>query len=156
MKDLQNRVKKLLCQEDLSKDEKVQLLDDLYWADWAELNKDYKEQIDQVFSYIGRDDLSKEEIAKVLSLYNNLEGIYVTEFANVIKDYYIKDRVKFLKSLHLNPEEAINLVYIFKVYDIFEDGMEEFESVKDLGKLNQDELETAQSFFSKFRAICDT
>lgn len=156
MKDLQNRVKKLLCKENLSKDEKVQLLDDLYWADWAELNKDYKEQIDEVFSYIRRDDLSKEEIAKVLSLYNNLEGIYVTEFADIIKDYYINDKIKFLRSLHLNPEEAINLVYIFKVYDIFEDGMEEFEAIKNLGILDQDELETAHSFFSKFRAICDT
>lgn len=156
MKELQERVKMLLSKDKLSKNEMIQLLDDLYWADWSEFNEIYSNKIEELFKYLESGNLSKEEIAKVLSLYNNLEGIYTIEFANIIKEIYVKDRIKFLKSLNLNKEEAINLVYIFKVYEVFEDGDDEFNEIKKLGKLNSEELGAANTFYSMFRAICDT
>lgn len=156
MKGLQARVKKLLSKDKLSKYEKIQLLDDLYWADWSELDRDYSKRIDGIFDYLKSDKLSNEEIAKLLSLYNNLQGVHVTEFANIIKDIYQEDRIRFLKSLNLNKDEAINLVYIFKAYEVFEDGDEEFEEIENLNALDAEELDTARSFYSMFRAICDT
>ena len=156
MDEVQDRVKILLSKKDLSLDEKVQLLDDLYWADWEELDRDYSEQIDALLKHLQTLTLDLREIAKLFNLYNNLEAAHVADFAEIIRNIYIKEKVRFFKALNLNKEEAINLVYVFKLEKVFEDGDKEFNKIVSLNKLNEEELETANTFFNMYRTICNT
>ena len=156
MEEIQKQTEELLAKDSLSLDERVKLFDCLYWADWDELDKDYSKKIDSIFSYIKTGNPKEEEIAKILALYNNLDGAHIEEFAKLIAGLYEKDRIKFLRSLNLNKEEAINLVYVFKIIEVFEDGDEEFQEISSLDKLNEEELDTAKGFFNMYKTICNT
>lgn len=133
--------------------DRLKFLEELYWANWEEIGSD---NLEKIFGYLTSRSLEVEEMAKVLSLYNNVAGAYTDKFANIIGNYYREDKIKFFKALNLNKDEAIYLVYIFKMLKIFEDGDKEYEEVKDLNKLTDEELDTANMFFTMYRTICHT
>lgn len=133
--------------------DRLKFLEELYWANWEEVGSD---NLEKIFGYLTSRNLEVEEMAKVLSLYNNVAGAYTDKFANIIGNYYREDKIKFFKALNLNKDEAIYLVYIFKMLKIFEDGDKEYEEVKNLNKLTDEELDTANMFFTMYRTICHT
>lgn len=133
--------------------DRLKFLEELYWANWEEVGSD---NLEKIFGYLTSRSLEVEEMAKVLSLYNNVAGAYTDKFANIIGNYYREDKIKFFKALNLNKDEAIYLVYIFKMLKIFEDGDKEYEEVKNLNKLTDEELDTANMFFTMYRTICHT
>ncbi|NLY66712.1 MAG: hypothetical protein GX069_04060 [Tissierellia bacterium] len=133
--------------------DRLKFLEELYWANWEEIGSD---NLEKIFGYLTSRSLEVEEMAKVLSLYNNVAGAYTDKFANIIGNYYREDKIKFFKALNLNKDEAIYLVYIFKMLKIFEDGDKEYEEVKNLNKLTDEELDTANMFFTMYRTICHT
>lgn len=136
-----------------SLEDRIQLLEELYWANWEELGSD---DIDKIFEYLSSNDLEVREISKALSLYNNVAGMHTEKFAHIIATYYINDRIKFFKALNLNRDEAIHLVYIFKMLKIFEDWDKEYTEIKSTNELTDEELDTANTFFSMFKTICNT
>lgn len=146
----------LLNIDNPSLEDRLKLLEELYWASWGELDEKYPDRVDKIFQYLKSNDLRIQEIAKILSLYNNIEGAHTDEFSQIIADYYIKDIVKFIKALNLNKEEAINLVYIFRNLKVFEDEEKEYEEVSSIEVLTEEELETARTFYSMFKTICNT
>ena len=148
-------VKALLEKEQLDKEEKIYLFDELYWTNWQELDKS-PSLVEKAFDYMRDDNLSIEEISKILPLYNNPEGAHADEFSEITIDLYKKDRIKFLRALALNPDEAINLVYIFRLLKPFEDGDEELDSVREEGGLTPEEDEIAVTFFAMYKTICNT
>lgn len=133
--------------------DRLKFLEELYWANWEEIGSD---NLEKIFGYLTSRSLEVEEMAKVLSLYNNVAGAYTDKFANIIGNYYREDKIKFFKALNLNKDEAIYLVYIFKMLKIFEDGDKEYEEVKNLNKLTDEKLDTANMFFTMYRTICHT
>ena len=76
--------------------------------------------------------------------------------AEIIADLYKEDRIDFIKALNLSIDGAPHLVYIFRVRGIFEDEDEEFNEVKSFGRLNEVELEAANTFYSMYKNICNT
>lgn len=150
------KIIKLLNISNPSLDERLDLLDELYWADWSVLDEEYPEEVDKIFQYLTSYELGIEEISKLLSLYNNIEGAHTDKFSRIIADYYLKDRLKFFKALNLNKDEAINLVYIFRMLGIFEEEEIEFEEVKSSGELSEEELGTARTFYTMYKTICHT
>ena len=150
---MDNNILGILNRANSSLEERLTLLEELYWANWEEIGG---EDLEKIFKYLSSKDLEIEEMAKALSLYNNVAGAYTHEFARIIANYYIKDKIKFFKALNLNRDEAINLVYIFKMLKIFEDGDREYEEIKVSNKLTAEELNTASMFFNMFRTICHT
>lgn len=155
-KSLEEAIKKYINKEDLGLEDKVELLDDLYWADWQAIKDNSNIDIDKLFNHLRSEDLTIEEISKVLRLYNNLDGAYTFEFAEIIANLYKKDEVKFFQGLNLNPDEAINLVYVFRMVDVFDDGKIEFQRIKEMKKLTEEEIETATTFFNMYETICNT
>lgn len=150
------KIIKLLNISNPSLDERLDLLDELYWADWSVLDEEYPEEVDKIFQYLTSYELGIEEISKLLPLYNNIEGAHTDKFSRIIADYYLKDRLKFFKALNLNKDEAINLVYIFRMLGIFEEEEIEFEEVKSSGELSEEELGTARTFYTMYKTICHT
>lgn len=147
---------KLLNTDNPPLENRLKLLEELYWANWAELDVNFPEDVDKIFNYLRSNDLGIQEMAKVLPLYNNIEGAYTKKFAQIIADYYIEDKMKFIKALNLNKEEAINLVYIFRNLKVFEDEKKEYSEIESKEVLTEEELETARTLFSMYKNICNT
>ena len=59
----------------LSEKESLELIDELYWADWDILGKN-QENINNIFRYLNK-DFSNKELSQILKLYNNPHGVYV-------------------------------------------------------------------------------
>lgn len=147
---------KLLNRDNPPLENRLKLLEELYWANWAELDANFPGDVDKIFNYLRSNDLGIQEMAKVLPLYNNIEGAYTKKFAQIIADYYSQDKMKFIKALNLNKEEAINLVYIFRNLKVFEDEKKEYSEIESKEVLTEEELETARTFFSMYKNICNT
>lgn len=141
---------------DLSKDESLDLIDDLYWADWDVLDNEYPETLDKIFKHLNRKDLSDAELSQILKLYNNPHGAYIDKFAKIILNIYSRDKKVFLKALNLESEEAINLVYVFRMNDIKLDEDIELLEIIDSKELSEGEVETAMKFLKMYENICNT
>ena len=130
--------------------------EELYWADWDELEKT-DGKIEEIFNYLNEfESFELEELSQVLKLYNNPSGAHTIEFAKVTSDIYNKDKVKFIKALHLVQDEIPNLVYAFRLEDVFADGDLEFNEIVELNKLDPEEVETAKFFFKMYKTICSS
>lgn len=146
----------LIKKDVLTMKESLELIDNLYWADWNFLDREYPNDISKIFSYINNHNHSNEEISQILKLYNNPDGAYVDEFANIIASLYKKDKTKFIQSLNLEKEEAINLVYIFRTHEIKLDEDEQLHDIIKSEKLSEEEKGTAESFIKMYENICNT
>lgn len=131
-------------------------IEELYWTDWDELAKETKE-IDQIFSYI-KDFPARsiKELAHILKLYSNPSGRFTIEFAKIIGEMYKYDKIKFIKALNLVKDEAINLVYLFRMQSLFEDEDREKDDILNSNKLSEEEIDTTNSFFKMYKTICAT
>lgn len=131
-------------------------LEELYWGDWDELAK--KEgQIEEVFKYLNRfEEFELEELGQVLKLYNNPSGAHTIEFAKMTGDIYNNDKVRFIKALHLVQDEIPNLVYAFRLENVFEDEDAELNEIVSLNELSPEEVETAKFFFKMYKRICSS
>lgn len=131
-------------------------LEELYWGDWDELSK-IDGEIEKVFNYHNRFELFElGELSQALKLYNNPSGAHTIEFAKLTGDIYNNDKIKFIKALHLVPDEIPNLVYAFRLEDVFEDGEIELEEILSLNKLSTEEVEVAKFFFKMYKRICSS
>ena len=129
-------------------------LEELYWGDWDELAKE-EGQIEEIFNYLNRfKELELKELSQVLKLYNNPSGAHTIEFAKLTADIYNSNKVRFIKALHLVQDEIPNLVYAFRLENVFENEDEEFDEIVSLNKLSQEEVETANFFFKMYKRIC--
>lgn len=151
-----HKIVKLINMENPSLEDRLQLLDDLYWTNWKELDVNYPEEVEKIFKYLKSGELGIKEMSMVLPLYNNIEGAHTGDFAVIIANFYRNDRIKFIKALNLNIDQAPHLVYIFRAMGIFEDGDQEFDEVKSINRLNEEELETAFTFYRMYKSICNT
>lgn len=150
------KIVKLINMENPSLKDRLRLWEDLYWANWTELDDNYPEEVEKVFKYLKSNELGTEEMSMVFPLYSNIEGAHTGDFAVIIASYYRDDRIKFIKALNLNIDQAPHLVYIFRAMGIFEDGNKEFDEVKSTNRLNEAELETAFTFYRMYKTICNT
>jgi len=131
-------------------------MEDLYWADWDEIGENPNE-LKTIFHYIkNSSEFSLEELSIVLKLYNNPHGAYTIEFAKIVSEIYIKDKIKFIKALNLEKDEIQNLVYAFRMEKVFEDEDIELSEIISLNKLSQDEIDTANFFFEMYKTICSS
>lgn len=128
-------------------------LEELYWEDWDELDKN--QEIDRIFDFL-RDFQAREidELAGILRLYNNPSGAYTVEFANIIADIYRYSKLKFIKALNLVKDETINLVYIVRNLKVFTDEDEELKEILQIEDLTEEEKDTAINFFQMYKNIC--
>lgn len=130
--------------------------EELYWGDWDELAK-IKGKVEEIFNYLNKfEDFQLDELAQVLKLYNNPSGAHTIEFAKLTGDIYNRDKARFIKALHLVPDEIPNLVYAFRLEEVFEDEDEEFDEIISLNKLSPGEVETANFFFKMYKTICSS
>ena len=148
-------IKELLSHEKLSDEEKIFLFDELYWVDWQDLDQS-PDLVERALELMREDGLSLEAMSRILPLYNNPEGAHTEEFAQITIDLYKKDPVRFFKALALNSEEAINLVYIFRNFSPFEDGDKELEEIRKKANFSHEEDESAETFFSMYKNVCNT
>lgn len=77
-------------------------------------------------------------------------------FANVIANLYKKEKTIFIKSLNLEQEETINLVYIFRTHDIKLDEDQELLNIMKSNLITPEELDTAEKFIKMYQNICNT
>jgi len=146
----------LIEKDNLSEEESLQLVDNLYWADWSFLTTKYPTHISNIFNYINNLDHSNKVISQILRLYNNPDGAYVEEFGLAILNLYKKDKTQFIKSLNLEKEEGINLVYIFRNHHVKLDEDKELLSIINSGKLSGDEADTGEKLIKMYENICNT
>lgn len=150
------RVVELINKDSMSSDDRLELLDELYWADFSKLKSDYPEGINKILLFLREEDFSIEEISLIQKLYANPEGAFVEEFSSIIIDLYKLDKIKFLKGLHLNIDEAENLSYLFRNNKVFQDEDIELQEILATNELTEEEEETANAFFKMYRKVCNT
>lgn len=151
-----NRIIDLINKDTLSKDERLELLNELYWADLIKLGTEYPEDIKKIFTFLRNSEFNIEEISLIQKLYSNPEGAYVEEFTYIIIKLYRIDRVMFIKALNLNMYEAENVAYIFRNNKVFEDGEIELQGILETNLLNNEEQESANTFFKTYKKVCNT
>lgn len=150
------RLVALINKDLLSAEERKELLDELYWADWTKLNNYYPNEVKKIFAFLRNTEFNVEEISLIQKLYNTPDGSYVEEFSHIVLKLYREDRTKFFKALHLNPEEGGNLAYLFRNDRFFDDVKLELAEILDSNKLTEDEAITASAFFKSYEYICKT
>jgi len=155
-KSIEKDIIDYIRKDTLTKEESLELIDDLYWVDWNLLDREYPDDISKIFSYIRNDNHSNEKISQILKLYNNPDGAHIDEFANIIENLYKKDKVKFIQSLNLEKEESVNLVYIFRTHEIKLDEDRGLNDIIKSEKLSEEEKDTAERFIKMYNNICNT
>ena len=155
-KPLEEQIIESINKKHLRKDESMELIENLYWADWTLLKTKYPKAIDKIFNYLKNDKLSNEEISAVLKLYNNPEGAYIEEFSHIILNLYKADKTNFIKSLNIEKEEAINLVYMFRNHFAKVDEDKELLDIVASDKLSEEEKDTAETFMKMYKNVCST
>ena len=129
-------------------------LEELFWADWDEIKEDEKKS-KEIFSYIENyESLELDEVASILKLYNNPNGVYTLEFAEIIGRIYKTDKIRFIKALSLVEDEIPNLVYAFRLENVFDNEDVELNKILEKDKLSGEEIETANFFFKMYKRIC--
>ena len=91
-----------------------------------------------------------------MRLYSNPYGAFTEKFANIIGEIYKYDKIKFIKALNIVKDEAINLVYVFRMQNIFEDEDEDKFEILNSNKLSEEEIITTNNFFKMYKTICAT
>ena len=129
--------------------------------DWNKTAEDYGGGFnDSIIQWIKREDIKdSEDISNIILLYNNPYGIYTLEFAEIIDGIYQKDKIDFIRGLNLVKDEAINIVYAFRLQKTFVDDSKREEDLKEIecyNKLSEDEKEIARMFFKMYETICHT
>ena len=155
-KTTEENISDFINRRDPSLDASLAFIDDLYWADWDILDNDYPESTHKIFAYLNRKDLSDEELSRILKLYNNPHGAYIEKFAKLILEIYSRDKKTFLRALNLESEEAINLVYVFRMNDIKLDEDIELLEIIDSKDLSDGEVDTGKKFLKMYENICNT
>ena len=154
-KTVEEKIIEFINKKTLTEDESLELIEELYWADWDRL-KENPHHIDKIFAHLKREDLSNKEISKMFKLYNNPHGAYIDEFSNIIVDLYYKDRAKFIKSLNIEKEETVYLIYVFRNYLVELDQDEELQGIIESDKLTQEEKDTANALLKAYEHACST
>lgn len=128
------------------------IIEELYWSSLSTMTKDEMTNIVKPFL------MNSERIAEyaaVQKLYSNPEGAYINFFEDVIIDLYKKDPYTFIRAIGQNPDEGMNVLYIFRNKAIFLDP----ESKKQALLNAIDDIETKdmiESFFKYYDSICST
>lgn len=149
------KIIELVNKENKSSEDRIELLEELYWADWSKLN-DLQVEVTKIFTFLRNTEFNEKEISLIQKLYNNPDGAYIEEFSYIISKLYREDRIRFFKALHLDPDEAENLAYLFRNKRIFEDGTIELEDILDSKELTEDEETTTRAFFRIYENLCKT
>ncbi|WP_313756073.1 hypothetical protein [Tissierella sp.] len=131
-------------------------IEELYWIDLAELlNK--PDELNEIFEYIkDYNSRSIQELAQILRLYSNPSGVFTKEFAEIIRNVYRYNKIKFIKALNLIKDESINLVYVFRSKEVFEDVDKEVFEILNSNRLSEEEIDTTDTFFKMYKTICAT
>ncbi|TJX14985.1 hypothetical protein E9840_04585 [Tissierella creatinini] len=146
----------LLNKDTMSSDDRLELLDELYWADFNELGSNHPQAIKKIFLFLRKDNFSIEEISLIQKLYSNPDGAYIEDFSPIIINLYKLDKIKFIKALYLNIDQAENLAYLFRNNKVFEDEDRELEEILATKQLTREEEEAVEAFFKMYKKICRT
>lgn len=146
----------LIDKTSLTEKERLEFLDELYWADWAKLTVNYPEYIEKIFDFLRKSTFNPEEISLILKLYNNPDGAFIQEFSVIIAELYNKDRVSFIKALNIDPDEGEVLAYLFRNTKIFKDADAELDQIVHNDYLSEEEKDVARSFFRIYENLCNT
>lgn len=142
--------------DNMTQEESLEFLDELYWADWDFLNEKYPNHIEKIFNNLRKDNISNEERSLIIKLYNNPHGAYVDEFSQVILDLYKKDKMKFIQALNMEKDEISNLVYLFRNHNEVVDEDEELLSIIQSDSLSEEEKDTGNFFIKMYENVCNT
>lgn len=142
--------------DNMTQEESLEFLDELYWADWDFLKEKYPNHIEKIFNNLRKDNISNEERSLIIKLYNNPHGAYVDEFSQVILDLYKKDKMKFIQALNMEKDEISNLVYLFRNHNEVVDEDEELLSIIQSDSLSEEEKDTGNFFIKMYENVCNT
>lgn len=153
---LEEKIIEKINKDILTKEESVELIEDLYWADWDLLSDKYMNQIPKIFTYLRNDDHSQEEVSQIIKLYNNPHGAYVDEFSDIIIELYKRHRLNFIKSLNMEKDEMSNLVYLFRNNNVVIDQDVELLDIIRSDRLSEEEKDTGRLLIKMYDNICNT
>ena len=155
------RIYTYINKNNLNYDEKKDFFYQLTLLDWNKTSEDYGEDFnDKIIQRVIKENIEDlESISNIILLYNNPYGVYTLEFAQVIAKIYERDKIKFIKGLNLVKDEAINIVYVFRLRKVFIDEKKKKRDLEEMQKseaLSKEEKEIAHTFFKMYETICFT
>lgn len=149
---------KYMNQASLSSGEEKDFFEKLSIVDWKELEEAYGEDFSQEVLRKVRETKTEdlENLSNIILLYNNPYGKFTKEFGEIITQLYLKDKISFIKALHLVEDETINIVYVFRLEKTFPNDYTDGdrEKLENSQELTEAEKETANMFFTMYRNIC--
>lgn len=151
-----NKIIELINKEKLTGEERLFLLEELYWADWDSLNSQHPEEVKKILEFLRNNSFDEKELSLILKLYSNPDGAYVEEFSYIISKLYNQDKIKFIRALHQDISEGENISYLFRNNRVIEDGDIELKEILSLNQLSEDEIESANTFFRNYKNVCNT
>ncbi|NLW23126.1 MAG: hypothetical protein GXY88_07750 [Tissierellia bacterium] len=159
-KSPEEKVYYYMKKEGLNPEEKKDLYYQLTILDWPYMMDCYgKDFTDRIVDRISEELVYDiESISHIIQLYNNVYGVYTLEFARLITRSYIRDKISFMKGLNQVKDEAINIVYAFRLNNVFPDNNieKDMEEIKNSPLLTKEEKERAYNFFHMYKTICST
>lgn len=150
------KIADLIARTSLSQEERLELLEQLYWADWAMLKKNNPDDVEKIFKFLKESTFNPREISLIIRLYNNSDGAFIEEFSLIIAGLYMEDRTSFIQALCMNPDEGEILAYLFRNMKIFEDLDSELKLILHNDNLSEGEKDVARSFFRIYENLCNT
>lgn len=128
------------------------ILEELYWTSLDLITKDEMTRYVRPFLI---DSVTIKEYEAVQRLYSNPDGAHIDLFEDVIIDLYNKDPYTFIKAVASNPDEGMNVLYIFRNKAVFPDANATKDSLLN-GIEDGDTRVMIESFFKYYDSICST
>ncbi len=129
-----------------------EVLEELYWSPLGEIsNEDLKNTIGPYLM----ETTNAEDYIGVQKLYSNPEGAHIDFFEDIIMSLYKKDPLTFIRAVNENPDEGMNVLYIFRNKGVFLNPEASKEELLNITSDRQME-EMINSFFRYYDNICST
>lgn len=129
-----------------------ELIEELYWSDLYSITQENMLKV--VEPFLLNSDLV-DEVSSVLKLYLNPDGAHIKLFEDIIIKLYKKDPIKFIRATLKDPEEGLNVLYIFRNNGVFVDYKIEMNKLIELQK-DENIIDEIRLFFKMYDSLCHT
>lgn len=141
-----------MVKEDSDKINKDKIIEELYWSS---LNSISKEEMQSIVKPFLMESTTINEYSAIQKLYSNPEGAHIDFFEEIIISLYKRDPFTFIRAVNENPDEGMNVLYIFRNKAFFVQAEKSKQELLD--KTNDSQTkEMIDTFFRYYDTICST
>ncbi len=129
-----------------------EVIEEIFWSNLNEITRE--DMISVVKPYLlEADDI--REISGIQKLYLNPDGAHIDIFEDIIIMLYSRNPLKFIKATMENPDEGLNVLYIFRNRGVFTDYKIQMNELIE-NEESSEMVEEIDAFFRMYDSLCHT